>query len=96
MHREYIVAYDIRDPVRLRRVHKLMKGYGDGWQYSVFHCILKEIDRVRMQSGLESEMDLKNDTVLVIDIGLQSRKNKKEITIIGKPPSEPLIGTVII
>ncbi len=96
MQREYIVSYDICDPIRLRRVHKLMKGYGDGWQYSVFHCLLKDIDRVRMQTALESEMDLKADTVIIIDLGQRKRKNNKDLTIIGKPPSEPLEGTIVI
>jgi len=27
-----------------------MKGHGEHWQYSVFFCVLKEIDRVRMQA----------------------------------------------
>ena len=58
MRRCYLVCYDIRDAKRLRRVHKLMKGYGEPWQYSVFFCVLKEIDRVRMQSKLETEMNL--------------------------------------
>jgi len=96
MHREYFVAYDIRDPTRLRRVHKLMKGYGDGWQYSVFNCILKDIDRVRMQTDLESQINNKVDTVIIIDLGPRKRKNRKDVTIIGQPPSEPLEGTVII
>ena len=32
MRRCYLVCYDIRDPKRLRRVHKTMKGYGESWQ----------------------------------------------------------------
>ena len=30
MRRCYLVCYDIRDQKRLRRVHKIMKGFGEG------------------------------------------------------------------
>ena len=38
--RLYIVAYDIADPKRWRRVFKVMKGYGHWLQLSVFQCRL--------------------------------------------------------
>jgi CRISPR-associated protein Cas2 len=69
MRRCYLVCYDIRDPKRLRRVHKTMIGFGESWQYSVFFCVLKDIDRVRMQTDLEAEMNLRNDQALIIDMG---------------------------
>jgi len=52
MRRCYLVCYDIRDPKRLRKVHRLMKAYGEPWQYSVFYCTLKAIDRVRLETAL--------------------------------------------
>ncbi|PJF46320.1 MAG: CRISPR-associated endonuclease Cas2, partial [Candidatus Thermofonsia Clade 3 bacterium] len=36
----YIVTYDIADDRRWRKVFKLMYGYGDRLQYSVFRCAL--------------------------------------------------------
>lgn len=56
MRRCYLVCYDICDGKRLRHVFKIMKGYGEHWQYSIFFCILKPIDRVRMQGDLEDVM----------------------------------------
>ena len=35
-------AYDIRDPRRWRRVHRIVKGYGGRLQFSVFECLLSE------------------------------------------------------
>ncbi|MDR1568783.1 MAG: CRISPR-associated endonuclease Cas2, partial [Streptococcaceae bacterium] len=43
IYRYYLVSYDISDDTRLRKVHKLLKGYGTRWQRSVFFCKLKEI-----------------------------------------------------
>lgn len=84
MRRCYLVCYDIRDPKRLRRVFKIMKGYGEHWQFSVFFCTLKDIDRVRLQSDLEEEMNLKEDQVLIIDMGSDEDSARKAAVVIGQ------------
>ncbi len=38
MRQSYLVTYDIADEKRLRKVFKIMRGYGDHLQYSVFEC----------------------------------------------------------
>ena len=69
MRRCFLVCYDIRDAKRLRRVHTIVKGYGESWQYSIFFCVLKSIDRVRLQAELEEVMNLHDDQCLLIDLG---------------------------
>jgi len=69
MRRAYLVCYDVRHAKRLRRVHMVMKGFGEPWQYSVFFCCLKEIDRVRLQTALEVELNLREDSCLILDLG---------------------------
>ena len=81
----YLVCYDIREPKRLKRVHRVMKGYGEHWQYSIFFCVLKDIDRVRMQSDLEDEMNLKDDQVMVVDLGSNESEARAAANIIGQP-----------
>ena len=46
MRNRHIVAYDVSDPARLRRVHRKMNGFGDPLQYSVFACDLSAKERV--------------------------------------------------
>lgn len=36
----YLVAYDIADPKRWRRVFSVMEGFGEWLQLSVFQCRL--------------------------------------------------------
>jgi CRISPR-associated protein Cas2 len=96
MRRCYLVCYDIRDPKRLRRVHKLMNGFGEPWQYSVYFCVLKEIDRVRMQSELETEMNLKEDQALVIELGDDESRSREAATTIGRSLPKQESGTVVI
>lgn len=65
----FIVSYDIRDPKRLRKVHRVMKGFGDPLQYSVFSCDLSASERVRCEVALREVIDAREDQVLFIDIG---------------------------
>lgn len=91
MARCYIIAYDIRDPRRLRRVHEVMVGYGEPWQYSLFFCVLRDADRVRMERALATEMDLKVDQALVVDLGGNEEAARKTARVLGSclPPQQP-------
>lgn len=65
----YVVAYDISDPKRWRRVFKLMKGYGRWLQLSIFHCRLDGGRRAAMASALEALIDRGADHVVILDLG---------------------------
>lgn len=65
----YVVAYDISDPKRWRRVFKLMKGYGRWLQLSVFHCRLDGGRRVAMAAELERAIDATTDHIVILDLG---------------------------
>src|SRR5579883_2769942 len=47
----HLVCYDIQDDGRLRRVAKLLEGYGERVQYSIFRCRLtsREAERLRWE-----------------------------------------------
>ena len=96
MRRCYLVCYDIRDPARLRRVHKTMKGYGEPWQYSVFFCVLKDVDRVRMQTDLEGQMNLREDQTLIIDMGADEEVSIEATTTIGQALPSQNMGVVVV
>ena len=69
MRNRYIVAYDVSDSKRLRRIFRKMNGFGDALQYSVFTCDLSSKERVIMEEALSDIIDQKEDRVLIIDIG---------------------------
>lgn len=96
MRRCYLVCYDIRDPKRLRRVHKVLKGYGEAWQFSVFFCVLKDIDRVRLQTDLEEQMNLKEDQAMILDLGPNEKDAREAATVIGQPLPEQDSGIVVV
>jgi CRISPR-associated protein Cas2 len=96
MRRCYLVCYDIRNPKRLRRVHKVLKGYGEAWQLSVFFCVLKDIDRVRLQADLEEQMNLKEDQAMILDLGPNEEQARKAATVVGQPLPDQDSGIVVI
>jgi len=96
MRRCYLVCYDIRNDKRLRQVFKVMKGYGEHWQYSIFFCILRPIDRVRMQGELEDTMNQKEDQVLIIDLGENQESARAATTVLGQALGDMEMGVVVI
>ncbi len=53
--RWHLVTYDVRDECRLRRTAKVLEGYGERLQYSVFRCSLsaRQLERLRWELGRE-------------------------------------------
>lgn len=85
MRSSYLVCYDICDDKRLRQVFKIMRGYGDHLQLSVFECQLTRLDLVRLKSELEEVIHHTQDQVLFIDLGPAEGRGDRVITALGKP-----------
>lgn len=83
MNRCFLVCYDIRDPRRLNRVHRTMKGYGEPWQYSIFFCVLGPVARVRMERALTAEANLKEDSILILELGSEEGSVRDAVTALG-------------
>ena len=96
MRRCYLVCYDVRDPKRLRRTHTLMKAHGEPWQYSVFYCTLKRIDRVRLENELRDILNLKEGQVLIVDLGSNEDAARQAATVLGPALPEEDAGMVVI
>lgn len=93
----YIVAYDISDPKRLRRVHRTMRGYGDSLQYSVFRCILSPSERVLLLEALTPILNHREDQVMLINLGPASGRAHVSIETLGRAlASEPERIAVIV
>lgn len=67
MRRWHVVAYDVRDEVRLRRVARLLEGYGERLQLSVFrvHATATELERLRWELTQRTEAE---DSVIVVPL----------------------------
>ena len=61
---DYLICYDIRDPKRWRKAYKLLKGYGEPLQFSIFRCRLSQRDREQLRWKLE-EVLAQEDSLLI-------------------------------
>ena len=65
----YVVCYDISNDRRLRRVYKIMRGFGQHIQFSGFRCELSARERIEMIAALSPVINHDEDQVLLVDIG---------------------------
>ena len=65
----FIISYDIADAKRWRPVFRIMKGYGEWLQLSVFQCRLTRIRVVHLEAQLREAMNQREDHVLIVDVG---------------------------
>lgn len=81
--RLYVVTYDISDARRWRRVFKLMNGYGEWLQLSVFQCRLTRQKHAELVATLDEIIHHREDHVVVLDLG-PAEKISPRITSLGK------------
>lgn len=84
MRNSFIVCYDICDPKRLRQVFKIMRGWGDHLQYSVFECQLTKMDAARLRAQLSEVIHHTEDQVLFVNLGPTEGRGDRVISAIGK------------
>lgn len=77
----YIVAYDIADAKRLRRMFKLMKGYGEWLQFSIFQCRLSRKRHAELVALLDGMIHHKSDHVIFLDLGLADSVKPKVVSL---------------
>lgn len=77
----YIVTYDISDPKRWRRVFKLMNGYGEWLQLSVFQCRLSRRRHAELVATLDEVILDTHDHVLMLDLGLADNVDPRVISL---------------
>ncbi len=91
----YIVAYDIADPKRLRKVATACEDFGVRKQYSVFLCRLSATDFVRLRTRLYDLLNLERDQVFFIPL---CGKCVQNIDTLGRPtePAEARDVVVVV
>jgi CRISPR-associated protein Cas2 len=65
----YIVAYDIADPKRWRRVFRIMEGFGEWLQLSIFQCRLSRQRHAELVALLDGIIHHDDDHVILVDVG---------------------------
>src|SRR2546423_3853707 len=61
----YVVAYDIPDDKRRTKVHKVLTGFGQWTEFSLFECFLTKKEVLQMRAKLEQHLDSRTDRVRI-------------------------------
>ena len=93
--RLYIVAYDISEPRRWRRIFKLMKGYGEWVQLSVFQCRLTAKQHAELVALLDGIIQHDEDHIVLMDLGVADNVIPRVVSL-GKAEFQVIEHEVII
>jgi CRISPR-associated protein Cas2 len=96
MRQAYIVTYDVCHPKRLRKVFKVLCGYGDHLQLSVFRCELSPREALELRVKLSHAIHQDEDQILFVDIGPVEGRGAVSITALGVPYVPPERRVVVI
>ena len=91
----YIVTYDISDDKRWRRLFKVMHGYGEWLQLSVFQCRLTRTRHAELVHLIEGILHHEKDHLLMLDIGPAENVQPRVLSI-GKTFSPVVRAPVIV
>ena len=87
----YVVAYDIGDNKRRDKVMKLMESMGARVNYSVFECMLTEVQYKRMVEKLSKIVVVPDDWVNVYPICTECYARIRYIPERGKKKAEKIV-----
>lgn len=88
----YLVCYDVcgqESDKRLRKVYKTMRGFGEHIQYSVFRCVLTDLQLARLEGALAEVIDHRKDQVMIVPLGNADRPEAWEMYTLGVPVDAP-------
>lgn len=82
----YIVAYDIPNDKRRTKVHKILSGFGEWTQYSLFECFLDGRELVKLRSRLDDILEPAEDSMRFYPLCATCKERIE--TVGSKPPEE--------
>ena len=89
------MAYDIADDKRRSKVFKMLFGYGDHAQYSVFFCEMNEREVVVLRRRLRETIHHEEDQVMLVDLGNAVRPLEAGLEVLGKGYNPPVRTLVV-
>lgn len=91
----YFVAYDIAAPRRWRKVFRIMQGFGEWVQLSVFQCRLSRRRQIELKLALDEVINHAEDHVIIVEVG-PAAAIRPRIESLGKSFSVVERGPVIV
>lgn len=89
----YVVAYDIPNDKRRKKVADLLEGYGRRVQYSVFECVLSGVQYKELQQRLKKRVKASEDSVRFYPL---SSPCLAQVEVWGGVPITTAPGSVVV
>lgn len=64
----YVAAYDVADPARLRRVHRVVRRFASSGQKSAFECFLNPSERRELLTETRALLDEDEDRFALLRV----------------------------
>ena len=93
--RSLLVCYDISNEKRLRKVERIVEGYGYRIQNSVFFCCSSPLLKAQLQQSISKVINVEVDQFIIIDLGADENILDKAVVLgkrIKKFPKITFIG----
>lgn len=71
----YVVTYDVPCDKRRRKIAKLLEGYGQRVQYSVFECVLTDNKYQELKQRLKKRVQVSEDSIRFYPLSSHTRSN---------------------
>ena len=81
----YLVAYDITEPKRLRRVARTCEDYGIRIEYSVFECDLSRKKFEEFWKELNSLIDKSEDSLIAYSLCSECERKIQTSGVVKRP-----------
>lgn len=89
----YVVTYDLPNGRRRQRVARLLEGYGERVQFSVFEVWLSEAQLRKLLRRIEREIVIEEDSVRIYALCGSCRERRQTLGQ-GKPTDPP--GVLVV
>ena len=83
-----VIAYDIVCHRRRQRLAKMLAGFGERVNYSVFECDLRPRQFASIQKKVEKLINLKEDRVRYYELCLDCQRRIQAVGQTATPPSD--------
>ncbi len=88
----WLVSYDVPDDRRRNRVAKLLQGYGERVQYSVFECVLDDDQYAALRRRMARLVNAQEDSVRFYRLGTaRQAATVVEVLGIGRVTERPVV-----
>jgi CRISPR-associated protein Cas2 len=92
----FVVTYDISCPKRWRKVYRILHGFGEHVQLSVFRCDLTATRLAELRAALDDVIHHIEDQVLIVKVGPTASTVPENFDVLGRQQAFRPPGSTVV